>query len=608
VRFDGPVPDDAHTRSDGEQVRELTVLNDLARRLATLRASEEVLQEVTAQARRLLAVDVAYIMLRSDGTTESGARLRIEVVEGSMGSVMRGIELEPGEGLGGRVLATGRPIWSRDYLRDSTIPHLASLDDAATSEQLHGILGVPLVLGADVIGVLLAADRHPRDFARRDVELLAALASHAAVAIHNASLFEQNRAALEELREVNADLRRSHDVREQLSDLSERLTTTVINGGSVADIAAQLEQALGRPVAVHGAAHEHLAGAPADDLVGLVGEDGLARIEDAAASPAPLRLDAADGGEVVVVPVRLRTGYAGCLVARDLPGEDDVRQLAVGGTAMALVVSSERALAEAELRTRGELVNALLAPDADAASVRRRARAAGIDLDRIRLVAVLDAGPSSESSATARLAARTAQRLHGWSAEYRDHHVLLLPTGEADDVVASLTGAGESGLPCAVGLAACTGGSQDVRRAHRLARQTATVLHALGRGTEAAQPSDLGPYRALFSEAGRTEVAAFVRRVVGPVLAYDRERGRDIGATLLAYLENAQHHGRTCAVLHVHANTLYQRLERAGELLGPGWRAPGRALDVELALRLASLLPQGTDPPPRTSASGDATG
>ena len=96
---------------------ELGVLNDLARRLAALHDTREVLDEVARQARRLLGVDVAYIMLlRAD-------RLRIEVVDGAMGSAMRGIELESGQGLGGQVLATGRPLWSERYLEDTRFPH-----------------------------------------------------------------------------------------------------------------------------------------------------------------------------------------------------------------------------------------------------------------------------------------------------------------------------------------------------------------------------------------------------------------------------------------------------------------------------------------------------
>jgi hypothetical protein len=120
------------------QAERLTVLNDLARRLTVMHDPADVLQEVAGQARRLLGVDVAYIMLlREDGV------LRIEVVDGTLGTGMRGIELAPGVGLGGEVLRTGRPIWSSDYLADRAFPHASPVDEAAAGERLNGILGVP---------------------------------------------------------------------------------------------------------------------------------------------------------------------------------------------------------------------------------------------------------------------------------------------------------------------------------------------------------------------------------------------------------------------------------------------------------------------------------
>ena len=39
----------------------------------------------------------------------------------------------------------------------------------------------------------------------------------------------------------------------------------------------------------------------------------------------------------------------------------------------------------------------------------------------------------------------------------------------------------------------------------------------------------------------------------------------------------------------MHVNTVTQRLERVGQLLGPDWQKPERALEVQLALRLHRL-------------------
>lgn len=554
---------------------QLQVLNHLARRLASLRDPTEVLQEVAEQARRLLAVDVAYIML-----LHGGGELVIEVVDGSMGSALRGIVLRPGSGLGGEVVRTGRPLWSENYLSDSAFPHLSSVDSAAVNEQLGGILGVPLLVGEETIGVLLAADRHPRRFAGREVELLAALASHAAVAIRNADLFEKARAAAEDLRRANAALQRTNELRQKASDLREQLTEEVIRGGGLREVGAQIERIVGAPVAVYGAEGTLLAGERDWWSPTWVGEtpNKLSRIE-------------APHGPAIAVPVMLRSGYAGAVVASapDTVDDEVERLLSIGATAVALVVATERSVAEAELRNRGEFLNALLSPDADESSIRRRAASLAIRLDDVSAVVVLDPG-RQDVRAAGRLGARLVQQTRDLVAEHADHVVALLTKTNPATLKSTIARLHPAPLPCAVGVAPCDGGLRAVRTAHEAARQTATVLLGLGREQDCAMSTELGVYRSLFSQAGRAEVASFVDLTVGPLLQHDRDRGRDLALTLSTYLQHSRHHARTCAMLHIHANTLYQRLERITELLGPQWADPARSLEVQLALRMHELL------------------
>ena len=42
-------------------------------------------------------------------------------------------------------------------------------------------------------------------------------------------------------------------------------------------------------------------------------------------------------------------------------------------------------------------------------------------------------------------------------------------------------------------------------------------------------------------------------------------------------------------MLHVHVNTVVQRLDRIGSLLGADWQSPDRALEIQLALRVLAL-------------------
>jgi DNA-binding PucR family transcriptional regulator len=104
-----------------------------------------------------------------------------------------------------------------------------------------------------------------------------------------------------------------------------------------------------------------------------------------------------------------------------------------------------------------------------------------------------------------------------------------------------------------------------------------------------SDPAGLGVARLLLGDNDPEHVAAFVETTIGPVQAWDERRGTGLVATLEAWFATGGHLKDTASVLHVHPNTVTQRLERVGELLGSGWREPGRALDLQLALRLARL-------------------
>ncbi|MGW5696840.1 PucR family transcriptional regulator, partial [Streptomyces asiaticus] len=86
-----------------------------------------------------------------------------------------------------------------------------------------------------------------------------------------------------------------------------------------------------------------------------------------------------------------------------------------------------------------------------------------------------------------------------------------------------------------------------------------------------------------------TGVQDFVARTVGAVIDYDERRGTELIRTLDAYFAGGMSPARTKDALHVHVNTVAQRLERVGRLLGPDWQSPARSLEIQLALRLHRL-------------------
>ncbi|MFC7647748.1 PucR family transcriptional regulator [Streptosporangium lutulentum] len=77
--------------------------------------------------------------------------------------------------------------------------------------------------------------------------------------------------------------------------------------------------------------------------------------------------------------------------------------------------------------------------------------------------------------------------------------------------------------------------------------------------------------------------------MIGPVIDYDARRNTALIRTLTAYFAAGGSLSRTADALHIHVNTVTQRLERIAQLLGVGWQEPERALEIQLALRLHRL-------------------
>lgn len=113
------------------------------------------------------------------------------------------------------------------------------------------------------------------------------------------------------------------------------------------------------------------------------------------------------------------------------------------------------------------------------------------------------------------------------------------------------------------------------------------ALRLLGRAGEGAAAEDFGFLGLLLAES--RDISGFVERTMGEVVSYDRRRGTDLVRTLDAYFASGMSPARTKDALHVHVNTVAQRLERIGRLLGPDWQSPARALEIQLALRLHRL-------------------
>jgi DNA-binding PucR family transcriptional regulator len=129
--------------------------------------------------------------------------------------------------------------------------------------------------------------------------------------------------------------------------------------------------------------------------------------------------------------------------------------------------------------------------------------------------------------------------------------------------------------------------ADDVPSAWREAARTVSALVSLGLSGTGASAAHLGFAGLVVGSA--PDVDGYVAQHLGPLVDYDAKRGSELVKTLQAYFDAGGSPRHAATDLHVHVNTVSQRLERISALLGPHWQRPDHALELQLALRLRRL-------------------
>jgi len=556
---------------------ELSALYETANDLAALREVDAVLRAIVHRARLLLGSDVTYLSLNDDTVGDTCMR----VVDGITSPAFRNLRLPMGAGLGGLVAQTETPYNSSRYFEDTRFHHTGPINDAVAEEGLVSILGVPLILGGNVIGVLYAANRSERPFDRDNVSLLVSLAAHAAIALDNARLLSETSAALDELNTASTQLHEHTKGIQRASDAHDRFTQLVLRGGDVNDVVASVSEVLRCALWVLDTDDRILAttAGTSDDLsIDIPALTGAARTAGRAVRREDWWAVCVMAGPEALGTLLLHSDHA--------LNEYDQRTFERAALVTALLLLLRRSVAETESRVKGELLDDLLdEPLRDVANLHERARRLGADL-HARHTVVVARSASGDRSRMVAAASFLAGQLKGLATERMGALVLLLPLDNPSEAARRVCTelAGALSAPVTAGASAAIDRPEQVPAALREARRCLETLEALGRDGESASAAELGFLGVLLGD--RRDVIPFVRRTIGPVLDYDEEHGTELVHTLEAYFSNDRHLARTREALHIHVNTVTQRLERISALLDDGWQQHDRSLEVQIALRL----------------------
>jgi PAS domain S-box-containing protein len=173
---------------------QMATLGDIARSITSSLDLDTVLQRIAGGAQELCRSDTAAMFLRDGDTEAMVPRYRV----GPALQAYEGLRIEPGRGIGGHVLSTGRPVRTGDYVGDARVP--GAFHAIAQEAGTVTLMVVPITIRGRVEGLLYISNRTERAFTPQDEAICMRLAEQAAAAISNARLFadvESARAAAE---------------------------------------------------------------------------------------------------------------------------------------------------------------------------------------------------------------------------------------------------------------------------------------------------------------------------------------------------------------------------------------------------------------------------
>jgi len=166
------------------KLQQANTLMELSALVSSSLDTREIRRRAIEAATRLADAETGSLLLIDRETGE----LFFEVALGDQGSALKEIRLSKGQGIAGWVAEKGEPLILHDVASD---PRFFVDADKKSTFRTKNMICVPLRTKDRIIGVLQAINKREGVFDDEDMDGLSALASQVAIAIENASLYQE---------------------------------------------------------------------------------------------------------------------------------------------------------------------------------------------------------------------------------------------------------------------------------------------------------------------------------------------------------------------------------------------------------------------------------
>lgn len=572
----------------------------------------EVIAEVINLVTRLLDSETAGVMLYNKETDELVLQKPAFNLADESVNLYR-VPLKAG-GNAVEVYKTGQPYISSDSRSDSRL-----LQRFVILAGAKATITVPLKVKNRPIGVLHVDNKRNGEFTQQDLEILTFLASHLAMFIENAILYERKRKQAEELAQLNVKMRNHQKELEDLICNNNLLLRRVLNEEGMSVLVKTLADTVKLPVIVEDRYFNFITSScPGEDYIPsgeLLKQQGkLSLIKPNKVTKSGLYIKNGKEKYRLVSPIgdtRMILGYMSVEVDNnDKINKSKIVAFEQGVMAVALEMMKGQIKNEVVAQFREEFLNDLFSGNKEKVQhILHRADLLRYDLSKRSRVAViglknfegLDENPKMDLRP---LITAIQNSFPGSFVVGQGNRLdVLLPVAPSMskeiltqklNEICSWERQFYPGTNISVGVGCECKGLQDYSKSYHQSKKALEIGEVLENAYGVIYYDQLGVYSLLFEINDLTLLKEFVEARIGPLLDYDQKKDSSLVVTLEKYLKCRGSIKETANLLYVHVGTVKYRLSRIRELLTFDLDNNENHFDLQLALYALRILENGS--------------
>lgn len=521
-------------------------------------------------------------------------------------------KLRVGESIAGKVYQDGIPRVYNSHMTafagmsDISEENLYHLNYSRDLSNLHSLLCVPVSSGSKKLGVMVVHKfQADRTFLEQDLFLLQGFASQAAIAIQNASMYTQVKTTLEELAELSKQLQIKNEFLQRRDEIHRQLLQISLQNQGIKPIISFLNKMINKPVAFFDYIENKFHGFPSQTFP-VVSLDEMDMLIFSKPRPNHVYLKICDSVKesfLYVHPIWLGSVFLGFVMVETASAhlsEFDIITVEQSSSILALEWVKRQTLTEMYYKKTHEFFHQLL-ENKDPELLKKKGKEFGLSAFSFGLVGLFDmqsAGDQQKLDAEIqRFILRLKNALQGREMIlFGFHHqVTLLITLKHPEHVQQIIHTIQSVITqweqegndhIKGGVGSVVEGIDNLAKSYEEAKRTLSYLNKTNRA-RLLRYEDLGVNR-LFVNHSQQEIERFVEEIFAPLRA--NGKNSSLEQTLLVYMATNRSVNETTKKLHIHFNTLYQRLKKIEELLNVNFQNYEDVLKLQLACFLKETL------------------